>query len=224
MRLDVRLRVWLKGVDLVTSTAYLTLRDTMGYGGRLLGIRRVEFSSFDLACEDPATAVAALKRMVSTQSEFYNRNKHNRLLECHWNGGGREVQGTPLDGLLGGLVPYVSSGQQLDDSQEFDGKSPRDQVILAEVPIFRTEVLVEDREAFPKTALAQRLESELATTDVTVSALGTCWYLAVRSDSESSALAMTEEIVVSRSRNRGLLLNPNAQAFEIRSVEELRHE
>jgi hypothetical protein len=219
MNMDIRLRVWLKGVDLVTSTAYLTLCDKMGYAGRLLGIKRTDYTSFALASPDPGATVAALKRMLATQGDFYNRNKHNHLLECRWGDGDADADGTPIDQLLASLSREISGRQQLEDSQEFDGKSGQDRVILTNVPIFRTEVLVEDREPFPKLALAQRLESELAAADFTVSALGTCWYLALRAESDARAQAITEEIVVSKSRDSGLLSNPNAQVFEIRSVE-----
>ncbi len=219
MNIEIRLRVWLKGVDLVTSTAYLTLCDKMGYAGRLLGIKRTDFLAFTMASPDPGGTVAALKRLISTQGDFYNRNKHNQLLECRWDGEDGEVHGTPIDHLLASLSREISERQRLDDSQEFDGKSGQDRVILTHVPVFRTEVLVEDREPFPKLALAQRLESELAVTDITVSALGTCWYLVLRAESDAQARSITEGIVVSKSRDRGLLSNPNAQVFGIRSVE-----
>ncbi|MFQ5510715.1 MAG: hypothetical protein ACE5EO_02600 [Candidatus Krumholzibacteriia bacterium] len=221
MKTGVRLRVWLKGTDLVTRTAYRTLCDKMGYAGRLLAIRRLDFAEFEITGPEPRRAVPAVTRMMSTQSEFYNRNKHKHLIEFEWGGDGRKVEGVPLEDLLGYLTRDVTRRQGLDDSQEFNGKSGPNQVNLDRVPIFRTEVLVEDRDPFPKLALAKRVESELSAANVTVSALGTCWYLAVRAASTAEAMAETERIVVSKSRDRGLLLNPNAQSFQVRSVERI---
>ena len=221
MTVEVVLRVWLKSVDLVTGTAYLTLRNKMGYSDRLLAIRRADVSSFAVTCENPEATAAAVKRMIATRSEFYNRNKHNHLLEWWWGDRAPESQGTPLDQLLADLARDVSQSRRPEESQEFDGKRKPERVILGDIPIFRTEVLVEDRESFPKLALAQRLESELGATVVTVSTLGTYWYLGLRAGSESEAAALTEEIVVSKSRDRGLLMNPNAETFAICTVEPL---
>ena len=128
----------------MTGTAYLTLRNKMGYSDRLLAIRRADVSSFAVTSEDPEATMAAVKRMITTRSEFYNRNKHNHLLEYRWGNRAPESQGAPLDQLLGDLTRDVSQCRPPDDSQEFDGKGKPERVILGDVPIFRTEVVIEN--------------------------------------------------------------------------------
>jgi len=84
---DVRLLVYLKGADLTASTAFLTLRDKMGYADKLFGIKRFDEYAVSIESGEPAGTAEALKRLLATQSTYYNRNKHDFLLCCTWEGG-----------------------------------------------------------------------------------------------------------------------------------------
>ena len=106
--LDVSLRVGLKGADPVINTAYLTLVEKMGYHGRLLAMNRLESYAFRITCEDPASTLVSLRRLLSTQSTFYNRNKHNYFLECRW-GGGEHTEGFPAEGVYRRLAAEAGS-------------------------------------------------------------------------------------------------------------------
>ena len=53
-RIDARLFVGPRGADLAASTAYLALVHKMGFGDRLVGLKRYDF--FHLVIESEATA------------------------------------------------------------------------------------------------------------------------------------------------------------------------
>jgi hypothetical protein len=284
MRLDVSLQVALKGVDLVTETAYLTLAGKLGYADNLLALLRLESYAFAIECADANDTLAALRRLLAVQSTFYNRNKHNYFLDCHWDGG-QHTEGVDPDSLRRRLASEASA--RLEDGKTYlDSQGARTRVILQDVPegprfpdkdtaghkvprspdkdtaghkvpgfpdkdtaghkvpgspekdtaghkaprlpekdsaphLYRSEVLVEDLEETTRAALAGRLESELATTPVTVSELGTRWILALRTGSEAEAETLTREIVVTEKRDRGLLLNPNHQGYKLISLDPL---
>ena len=95
MTLRVSLWVSLKGTDLVASTAWLTLVDTMGYGRNLLGLCRFDVYEFAVESDDPAGSAAEVKRLFAGQGRFYNRNKDNYLLDISWKGG-QVIDGMPL--------------------------------------------------------------------------------------------------------------------------------
>jgi hypothetical protein len=214
--LNIRLRVALKGIDPVINTAYLTLTEKMGYSDNLLALNRLESYRFTVGCLDVASTLQRLREFVSTQTIFYNRNKHNYFLDSEWNGQ-HHTEGTPID-RLESLAEQAARWSKVDESQDRDGQAAAARVILSENPIYRAEVLVEDIEPVAKRSLAAKLETELATTPVSVSELGTRWYLALRVESDDVAKRVTHEIAVTEGRNQGLLLNPNYQRYELLSL------
>jgi hypothetical protein len=214
--LDMRLSVWLKGADLAATTAFLTLTDKMGYGGRLLALRRFDHYGFGAEAHEPRAAVARLKTILSGQSTFYNRIKHSYFLEFRWQGGS-VTDGIPIDELERRLASDVARRLELEVSQDLNGKGDQKRVIVKNVPIYRTEVRVEALDPSERDGLARKLGSELSS-PVVGSALGVCWYFAIRAENEEAAQAMTREIVVSRRRDCGLLLNPNYQTYQVLSV------
>jgi hypothetical protein len=218
MNLDVLLWVWLKGVDLVANTAYLTLTEKMGYDGKLLGLKRLDAYRLSLETRDPEATVSTLQRTLSTQSTFYNRNKHNYFLQCCWETAAFE-EGLPVTDVRQRLAQEVYRRVSARAAKDFVGGEKKDRVILEDVPIFRTEILIEDLDTAARSRLASHLKAELSIKQVTISVLGTCWYLALCLGSEGEAKSVAEEIVVTKTRNMGLLLNPNGQAFKTLSVE-----
>lgn len=218
MKVNVELLVGLKGVDLVAGTAFLTLVDKMGYGGRLLGLRRLDSYGFGFDTSQPEEAAGRLRRFAATQSTFYNRNKHNYFLRCAWPGG-EVTEGVAPDRLMGGLRSDVARHLKQASSKELASGPSDGGVILGTASIYRAEILVEESGPFAKNALARKLESELSTVPVTVTVLGTCWHLALRAGSPDEARRAVEDIAVTGRRDRGLLLNPNHQDYRILSLQ-----
>ncbi len=212
MTIDVSLDVMLKGIDLVADTAFLTLRGKMGYGDKLLGIKRLDSYSFRFDTGNPPESLARLKRLLNTQTLFYNRNKHHFTLCCVWEGGGLE-EGVPRDHPLRQLTRQVLRTTGGTAVENFHSIVDKNRVIFMGVPVFRTEVLVEDLDPTVKLELARKLESDLCAAPVVVSTLGTRWLLALAATSPDEATGLTHEIVVTKRRDQGFLLNPNYQGF-----------
>ena len=218
--LDIRLRVALKGIDPVINTAYLTLTGKMGYSGNLLALNRLESYEFTVGCADTASTLQRLRDFVSTQTIFYNRNKHNYFLDCRWDGD-RHTEGTPID-RLESLADQAARWGQIDKPQDLDGQATPPRVILSDNPVYRAEVLVEDIDTAARQSLVEKLEAELSTTPVSVSELGTRWNLALRVESKEEARRVAGEIAITEGRNRGLLLNPNYQRYTLLSLNQIK--
>jgi hypothetical protein len=216
--IEVSLDVMLKGIDLVADTAYLTLRGKMGYQDKLLGINRLDAYSFRFDTPNPPDTLARLKRLLATQTLFYNRNKHNFSLRCRWDGGELD-EGVSVDHCHHQLSNHVKRTLAGGRPENLDSTASEIRVILQKVPVFRTEVVVEDLDPSVKGGLSQKLENELSTGPVVVTTLGTLWHLALRAKSRDEAEALTREIVVTQKRDRGFLLNPNYQGFRLIAVE-----
>jgi hypothetical protein len=210
--IEVSLDVMLKGIDLVADTAFLTLRGKMGFGDNLLGIKRLDSYAFQFDTGNPPVSLARLKRLLNTQTLFYNRNKHHFTLVCDWEGGGLE-EGVPRDHPRRQLTRQVLRTTGWTSAENFHGNVDKNRVIFKDVPVFRTEVLVEDLDPAVKLELARKLESELSAAPVAVTALGTRWLLALAVASPDEATELTHAIVVTKRRDQGFLLNPNYQGF-----------
>jgi hypothetical protein len=184
-------------------------------------LKRLESYAFTIESDDPEATVATLKRVLSTQSTFYNRNKHNHILRCRWDDGessdgfGPEECRRRLEAHAGETL----TSQVTASSEDFDSQQGTSRVMLEGVPVYRTEVLVEGLDPSPKTAMARKLEDELATAPVVVTTLGTTWHLALRAESDAEARAVTEEIAVTTKRDSGLLLNPNYEGYRFLAIE-----
>jgi len=218
--IDVTLDVMLKGVDLVANTALLTLGGKMGYENKLLGMRRLESYGFSIDTSDPRSTLTVLRRVLNTQATFYNRNKHNYLLKCVWDGDSL-VEGISPDEQDRQLVSQVKSSLTAGAGQDLDGAGEKIQVILKSKSVFKADVLVEDTDASAKEKISRKLEAELSTAPVVVHTLGTRWQLALAADADEDARALAEEIVVTERRDRGLLLNPNYQGHRFLGVEKI---
>jgi len=216
--IEVSLDVMLKGIDLVADTAFLTLRGKMGYQDNLLGIKRLDAYAFRFDAGNPPETLSRLKRLLNTQTLFYNRNKHDFSLRCRWEGGGLE-EGVSVDHChrqLARQVRRTLTGVPSENLRSIEGET---RVMLKNVPVFRTEVVVENLDPSVKTGLSQKLETELSTAPVVVATLGTLWQLALRAASTGEAEALTRQIVVTEKRDRGFLLNPNYQGFRLLAAE-----
>jgi hypothetical protein len=223
-RIDARLFVGLRGADLAASTAFLALVQKMGFGDRLLGLRRYDFFHLSIEADAPAeTTIAALTGVLSRQSTFYNRNKHMYSLECRWPGGER-VEGPAHPAMVSGFAKTLGVRANSRSGIDFDGKREDKASIVNGSPAFLIEVFVQDDDTAGREAIAAKLTRELTASvghgSVKVQCPGraTVWWLAVRASSEEEAVATARQITVTRRRDEGLLMNPNYQSAEFVSA------
>lgn len=227
--LDARLLVGLRGPDLVASTARLALVDKMGFGGRLLGLRRYDFFHFEIDGEASGDALAtALTAVLARQSTFYNRNKHMVSLEYRWKDGSR-TEGPPhevikrgfaegLGGPAGAATP-AAAGSGID----FDGKRVSKADIVDRSPVFLVEAFVQDDDSAGRDGIASKLSRELTETvgrtiRVRCPRRATVWWLGIAARDEAVAMDTARQIVVTTRRGEGLLMNPNYQRAEFVST------
>jgi len=224
IQIDARLFVGLRGADLSASTARLALVQKMGFGDRLLGLRRYEF--FHLAIESdapPETTIEALTATLARQSTFYNRNKHMYSLECRWKGGER-VEGPTHQAMASGFAKTLAVRANRQAGIDFGGKGEEKVSIVKGSPAYLIEVFVQDDDTAGRDAIAAKLTRELTASaghgSVKVQCPGraTVWWLAVAAPDEDAALATARQITVTRRRDEGLLMNPNYQSAEFVSA------
>lgn len=217
MNIDAGLIVFSKGADLIAETAFLTLTGKMNFEGRLLAMKRFDNFRFDIESGDPEGAVSQLRDILARQSTFYNRNKHGHVLHCSWPGGQfHEGPDRPaLQQLLAGeaMKPVVKKAVEKNH-----GGQAGERVILKQNRIFLIDSLVEEQDPSVRSSLAQKLQTDLGGIPVSVLSNGTLWWLVLSAPDEPAARALAEEMAVSERRDRGLLLNPNYQRFEVISA------
>ncbi len=220
MTTDTRLLVFLKGADLVAETAYLALTGKMNYEGELLALKRFDYFRFSVESETPDRTVSSLKDVLARQSTFYNRNKHGYVLESTWDGG-KDREGPDIAVLRQRVFDDVSKRVVSKGATDFVGRDAGGRIILKENRIFLIDSLVEERDPATRFSVAGKLQADLGGVPVSVPGIGTLWWMVLSAAGEQEARKAAEGIVVSRRRDRGLLLNPNYQRFEIRSSVEM---
>ena len=219
MKIEAQLLVWLKGTDLFANTAYLTLVGKMGLADKLAGIKRFDYFRFgiDSRSAEPGATVSTLKKVLDSQSTFYNRNKHAYSLDCAWDGA-RHLDGAAKTEVqtqwLGGISNTIRNQQVTD----FDGKESSNRVIFSGFSGYLAEVVVEDEDSSARESVALKLQSGLSGTSVSCLNRATLWWLALCVDTQKDADTLAREITVTKRRDRGLLMNPNYQSAEFESV------
>ncbi len=221
-RIDSRLLVGLRGPDLTASTAGLALVEKMGFGDRLVGLKRWDF--FHLVLEStaaPEAVVDSLKKTLARQSTFYNRNKHMYSLECRW--GSEERLDGPSHAELATRFGQTL-GKSVGAGTDFDGKGDSKADIVNASPVFLVEVSVQDDDSAGRDGIAAKLTRELSAPDgpgpVRVQCPGraTVWWLAIAASSEDAAVDTARQIAVTKRRDAGLLMNPNYQSADFVSA------
>ena len=218
MNIDTQLLVLLKGADLVASTSYLTLVGKMGYGEKLLGLKRFDYFRFalEVADEGPAATVERLRKVLDRQSTFYNRNKHVYSLD------GDSIQhGLRPSDIKKRWTAELRNSLADKSGKDFVGQPSRKPVILNKVLGYLVEVLVEDENSSARQSIAAKLQSDLGGIGVACVNRATLWWLAIGLATEGEAETLAEEIVTTERRDRGLLMNPNYQHAEVISTWEI---
>jgi hypothetical protein len=219
-RIDTRLFVSLRGPDLAASTARLTLIQKMGFGNRLVGLKRFDFFHLAIEADAPAgTVITALTGTLARQSTFYNRNKHMYSLECRWDGS-EKVEGPTHREMIDRFGQTLGSPPRRPAGIDFDGKGVGKADNLYTSPVFLVEVFVQDDDSAGRDAIASKLSRELTaavgqgSVKVLCPRRATVWWLAVLASSEADAMETARKITVTRRRDEGLLMNPNYQTAE----------
>lgn len=225
-RVDVTLLVALKGADLAASTAALTLRDKMGYGDSLIGLKRMDHFRLSLdSGTDPERTVANLRRVLDRQSTFYNRNKHIYILEWEAGSGGAGGAGESRVGLLEQWRRDLAEHLQSRGSTESGGKDPADRFIFRGA--FLVQVLIEDDDTTTRDTIAVKVQNDIRSLegsgDVVVACqhLGALWWLALAAPDATGAQDLARQITVTERRDAGLLMNPNYQRADFEAAQPL---
>lgn len=223
-RIDTRLFVSLRGPDLAASTARLALVQKMGFGDRLVGVKRFDFFHLTIEAAVPAeTTVSALTATLARQSTFYNRNKHMYSLECRWDGG-ETVEGPTHREMIERFGQTLGSRPGRRAGIDFDGKGVGKADNLDTSPVYLVEVFVQDDDSAGRDAIASKLSRELTaavgqgSVKVLCPRRATVWWLAVLAPGEAEAMETARKITVTRRRDEGLLMNPNYQTAEFVSA------
>lgn len=221
--ISAELTVFLKDADLVASTAFLTLTGKMGYGETLLGLKRFDYFAFRLDRaeeEDPQQVVDQFIRVLSSQSTFFNRNKHFYHLSCSWDGSGT-TNGTGLELAERKLGAEVSNSLIKKQDRKLSVQSGSNGVTFRDDSVFLGKLLVQERDQGRKRMLSHKLRDELGGRAVECTDCGVQWWLALRSNERGGAQRLLEEIAVTVKRDRGLLVNPHYQEYSVLAVAKL---
>jgi hypothetical protein len=190
MREVATLLVKLRVVDLVARTAEMAIREKLGLGDVLMGLARWDFWEFEAESRDPEGFVEELDREIHRQGSFYNLHKHVYRLTL------RKAAHTLRRGSPSALedgIPGLGG----------PGEAP-----------FLVDVRVTDEGAGDNT-IVSAWAGRFGGGRVTGALPGLLWRMAVRARDEAGARALAEEIVVTRERRRGILVNPHYQDYAV---------
>jgi len=227
--LKVRCELWvrLKVVDLVTQTAWITLTEKLEYGENLKGLSHYSFWGMELEGASVDEVARDVDRVIQMDSTFTNQNKHlYRLLamdaekfhSARENAGGNNAA---IASFLPGRDDIFSLGTlviekdypKLESSP--GGAFSFDCLIR---PVLRERELPYMNRLNERLKKAQVTNERLKKAQVTDIVAGEVWRITLLADDLKSARDEIESMVVTRSRRKGLLLNPHYQRYEIISI------
>ena len=182
------LRVDLKTVDLVRETARMALEETLGWSGRLTGLRRSDLWRFEGEGEGFREAV---EREVARTGIFVNETKHQARFQ---------------------------DGAELGEGEALRPEEVLSPVELKDGPPWRALLLVSE-EGGERESLRRRVEPRLGGASLRSLKTGVLWEIILRAPDADSARRALTGLAVSRSRERGLLLNPHFQEGRLLSLE-----
>ncbi len=194
MKIEARLWVRLKTIDLVAQTARMTLADKMGFADDLCGMLRYSYWAMEAEGESARVVSEAIDREIRMDSAFTNQNKH--LYSLVVSGGDGAATG---DLSIDRDYPRVECGGR----------------------IFACDLFVSEQGGGKDEGYASRLNARLDGAKVTGMKSGEVWRILVRAEDAEEAARKVEEMAVTRTRKHGLLLNPHYQAFEFLGTAEI---
>ncbi len=223
-RLSAELFVFNKNVDLIASTAYIALSGKMGYGDVLLGLRRFDYYRFVMESgpeEGPQAVLERIDGVMRAGSTFFNRNKHNYILECSWEESMKKL-GVDAGRVEKEMIEGICKSETGGEPAYLDIQKNSEKVIFNKEDLFLGSLLVENKDPVEKKALETALAPEMEPALLVIEHKGTLWWLAVRGFSGGDARGTIEEMAVSVSKDKGLLLNPHYQDHEITFLKKFR--
>jgi len=217
--LKVRCELWvrLKVVDLVTQTAWITLTEKLEYGENLKGLSHYSFWGMELEGASVDEVARDVDRVIQMDSTFTNQNKHlYRLLamdaekfhSARENAGGNNAA---IASFLPGRDDIFSLGTLVIE---------KDYPKLESSPggAFSFDCLIRPVLRERELPYMNRLNARLKKAQVTDIVAGEVWRITLLADDLNSARDEIESMVVTKSRRKGLLLNPHYQRYEIISI------
>jgi hypothetical protein len=195
MKTESKLWVRLKVIDLVAQTAWMTLTEKMGFAEDLCGMLRYSYWSMEAQGESAGAVCEAIDREIRMDSAFTNQNKHFYSLAV--SGDGEEAASGDL--RIENDFPRTDCGGR----------------------IFACDLFVSEQGGGKDRGYQSRLNARLEGTKVTGMRSGEVWRILVRAENAEEAARKVEEMAVTRSRKRGLLLNPHYQAYEFLGTTEI---
>jgi len=204
-------------VDLVTQTAWITLTEKLEYGENLKGLSHYSFWGMELEGASVDEVARDVDRVIQMDSTFTNQNKHlYRLLamdaekfhSARENAGGNN---TAIASFLPGRDDIFSLGTLVIE---------KDYPKLESSPggAFSFDCLIRPVLRERELPYMNRLNARLKKAQVTDIVAGEVWRITLLADDLKSARDEIESMVVTRSRRKGLLLNPHYQRYEIISI------
>lgn len=201
MKARVELWVRLKVVDLVSQTAWMTLVEKLELGDDLRGLVHYSYWGMDAEGSDGMTILNEIDRVVRMDSAFTNQNKH--LYRLIVEGGGS----------TGDLVLEKDFPMNVAAKHQSERGG-----------IFSFDCLVRELHSNREEGFKKRLNARLKAVSVSDLKAGEVWRVIIRGRNEDEAAKRIKEMIITRSRREGLLLNPHYQGFEIISSTRLEKE
>jgi|GEM_PF-2610186 len=224
-RLSAELFVFNKNVDLIASTAYIALSGENGLRGCAFGGSGGSITIVLLWSsgpeEGPQAVLERIDGVMRAGSTFFNRNKHNYILECSWEESMKKL-GVDAGRVEKEMIEGICKSETGGEPAYLDIQKNSEKVIFNKEDLFLGSLLVENKDPVEKKALETALAPEMEPALLVIEHKGTLWWLAVRGFSGGDARGTIEEMAVSVSKDKGLLLNPHYQDHEITFLKKFR--
>ncbi len=201
----IQLRVGLKVVDLVAQTAWITLKEKLGYGDELAGLKR--YSYWEMETGEDEGILDEVEKAITMDSTFTNQNKHfySLIMTNQEKDSICRSNLPPGGGLSGNDRPGSGNSGNIDES------SGRED----ETGCYTVDCLIRERDVSREEGYTGRLNGKLGSGRVKVKLAGEVWSIKVKAQDRKQATGLAEDILITRSRQKGLLINPHYQVYEI---------
>lgn len=203
-------------IDLVAQTAWITLREKLGYGDELLGLRRFSYWDMETGANGGEGMMDEVEQVITLDSTFTNQNKHLYRLMMTDKSGNIEVSRGTLS------FEHGFSDKRRPDSARADGtlaghqgKSPPDDSVSGCYTVYS---LIREKGQLREEAYTDRLNKKLNHGMVRVIEAGEVWSIKVVADAEEKAVRLVKDMLITRSRREGLLINPHYQDYRIINI------
>lgn len=184
----IELLIKLKMEDLTAVTAKRTLSKDMGYAGILENLSREDYWKIEVEAENLEEAGNLGRELAEKRKIFVNPNKHTCTMAVN--------------------------SQSMADGKEVSILRRKEGVI--EKGLGEVRALVKYRQDEGAILAEETLRNTLGYGNVIKGVeRGVLWTLLLRVDKKGEARELAREIVLTRNMDKGLLVNPHSQGYEI---------